>query len=74
VRESGCGIAADPDDPLAVAEAIRELRDDPNRLAEMGRRARETAGKYARVNELEKFALILEEAAQERPGGRHLEQ
>ena len=49
-------------------------REDPNRLAEMGRRARETAGKYARVNELEKFAAILEEAAQERPGGRHLEQ
>jgi len=63
VRESGCGIAADPDDPLAVAEAIRELRDDPNRLAEMGRRARETAGKYARVNELQRFAAIVEDAA-----------
>jgi glycosyltransferase involved in cell wall biosynthesis len=73
VRESGCGVTADPDDPVAVAAAIRELRDDPNRLAEMGRRARETAGKYARVNELEKFAIILEEAAQETPGGCHLE-
>ena len=74
VHESGCGGWADPDDPGAVAAAIRKLREDPNRLAEMGRRARETAGKYARVNELEKFAAILEEAAQERPGGRHLEQ
>jgi glycosyltransferase involved in cell wall biosynthesis len=73
VRESGCGITADPDDPVAVAAAIRELRGDPNRIAEMGLRARETAGKYARVNELEKFAAILEEAAQEKPGGRHLE-
>jgi colanic acid biosynthesis glycosyl transferase WcaI len=63
VRESGCGIAVDPDDPYAVAAAIRELRDDPSRLAEMGRRARETAEKYARVNELEKFAFIIEEAA-----------
>src|SRR5271163_598995 len=49
VRESGCGIAVDPDDPAAVAAAIRELRDDPARLAEMGRRARESANKYARV-------------------------
>jgi glycosyltransferase involved in cell wall biosynthesis len=73
VRESGCGITADPDDPVAVAAAIRELRGDPNRIAEMGLRARETAGKYARVNELQKFAAILEEAAQEKPGGRHLE-
>ena len=63
VRESGCGITADPDDPVAVASAIRELRNDPARLAEMGRRSRETAEKYARVNELEKFSLILEEAA-----------
>ena len=53
--ESGCGLAADPDDPDAVAAAIRELRDDPERLAEMGRRARETAEKYDRVNELQRF-------------------
>ncbi len=73
VRDNGCGIAVDPDDPNAVAAAIRELRDDPERLAEMGRRARETAEKYARVNELEKFAFILEEATKNSPGGRHLE-
>ena len=63
VVESGCGLAADPDDPAAVAAAIREMRSDPARLADMGRRARETAAKYARVNELEKFAAIIEDAA-----------
>ena len=62
VVESGCGLAADPDDPAAVAAAVRELRSDPARLADMGRRARETAAKYARVNELEKFAAIMEDA------------
>ena len=72
VVESGCGLAADPDDPAAVAAAIRELRGDPSRLAEMGRRARETAKKYATVNELRRFTEIMEEAATERNGGRHL--
>jgi glycosyltransferase involved in cell wall biosynthesis len=73
VRETGCGMAVDPDDPKAVAAAIREMRDDPARLAEMARRARETARKYARVNELRRFVEIVEEAAREKIGGDHLE-
>jgi len=64
VVESGCGVAADPDDPAAVAAAIRELRAQPLRLAEMGRRARETAAKYARVDELNRFIAIIESVAQ----------
>ena len=62
VTQSGCGLAADPDDPAAVAAAIRELRGDRARLAEMGRRARERANNYARVNELRRFLEIMEEA------------
>jgi colanic acid biosynthesis glycosyl transferase WcaI len=64
VRESGCGLAAD-------AAAIRAMRNDPEKLAEMGRRARETADKYARVKELDRFVGIIEEAVRERNGGRH---
>jgi colanic acid biosynthesis glycosyl transferase WcaI len=63
VREAGCGLTADPDDPAAVAEAIRALRKNPQRLAEMGRRARETAKNYARATELNRFLQIVEEAA-----------
>jgi colanic acid biosynthesis glycosyl transferase WcaI len=63
VVESGCGVAADPDDPDAVAAAICELRAQPALLAEMGRRARETAAKYARVDELDRFVAIVEDAA-----------
>jgi len=73
VVESGCGLAADPDDPAAVAAAIRELRSDPARLTSMGERARETSYKYAKVNELQRFVAIVEEAASHRKGGRHLE-
>src|SRR5277367_645152 len=67
VVESGCGVAADPDDPAAVATAIRELRAQPVRLAEMARRARETAAKYARVDELERFVAIIESVADAQP-------
>ena len=62
VTAAGCGLAADPDDPAAVAAAIRQLRDHPVRLAEMGRRARETAKTYAKVDELNRFAAVVEDA------------
>jgi len=71
VTESGCGLAADPDDPDAVASAIRKLRSDPARLIEMGRRAREIASRYARVNELRRFVEIMEEAGAPSQNGRH---
>lgn len=70
VTETGCGLAADPDDPAAVAAAIRELRGDPARLEEMGRRARETANRYVRVNELRRFVEVVEEAGAS-SNGRH---
>jgi len=73
VSESGCGVAVDPDDPFAVAEAIRRLRNDPASLATMAQRAREVANRYARVNELERFVGIMEDAAREKNGGSHLE-
>jgi colanic acid biosynthesis glycosyl transferase WcaI len=62
VADSGCGLTADPDDPQGVANAIRELRSDPVRLSDMGIRARGVAQNYARVNELQRFSVILEEA------------
>jgi colanic acid biosynthesis glycosyl transferase WcaI len=73
VVEYGCGIAVNPDNPAAVAAAICELRDDPVKLAAMGCRSREAAKKYARVNELEKFVCVVEQAAADFKGGRHLE-
>ncbi|MDE3116159.1 MAG: glycosyltransferase family 4 protein, partial [Pseudomonadota bacterium] len=72
VVEWGCGLAADPDDPAAVAAAIRELQRNPARLEIMGRRAREAAEKYARVNELQRFVRTIEEAVREKNGGHHL--
>jgi glycosyltransferase involved in cell wall biosynthesis len=72
VTEEGCGMSADPDDPDAVAAAIRELRSDPARLLEMGRRAQESAIRYARVGELQHLIEIMEDTCNHN-GGRHLE-
>lgn len=63
VREARCGIAADPDDPAAVAAALRKMRDDPIELTNMAQRAREAAKKYVRVNELKRFLEVIEEAS-----------
>jgi colanic acid biosynthesis glycosyl transferase WcaI len=71
VVQDGCGIVANPDDPAAVAAAIRELRSDPVQLSEMGKRARESAKKYARVNELQHLVEIMEHTCSNN-GGRHL--
>ncbi|HJY86612.1 MAG TPA: glycosyltransferase family 4 protein [Candidatus Acidoferrales bacterium] len=60
VRREGCGVAADPDDPRAVAEAVRRLRRGPSELADMGRRAREIADNYDRVKQFEIFTRVVE--------------
>jgi glycosyltransferase involved in cell wall biosynthesis len=67
--ESRCGLAVDPDDPAALANAIRRMRDDPAGLGQMGARARVVAEKYARVIELRRFADVIEQAAQSPDGG-----
>jgi colanic acid biosynthesis glycosyl transferase WcaI len=63
VRDFECGAVADPDDPAGVARAIRELRADPLRLVEMGRRARQASLSFARERELARFVAVIEEAA-----------
>jgi glycosyltransferase involved in cell wall biosynthesis len=40
LRESGGGIAVEPGDPQALADAVRELLDSPERRAEMGKAGR----------------------------------
>ncbi|HEY6465261.1 MAG TPA: glycosyltransferase family 4 protein [Candidatus Acidoferrales bacterium] len=63
VSGSQCGVVVDPDDSDALAQSIRALRDNPTRLAMMASRARDVASDYIRVNELERFTGIVEEAA-----------
>jgi glycosyltransferase involved in cell wall biosynthesis len=62
VSRTGCGVIVDPDDPAALAEAIRALSRDPELVVNMGRRARAIAPAYDRVGQLQRFMEVVEEA------------
>jgi colanic acid biosynthesis glycosyl transferase WcaI len=61
IRRSGCGLAANPDDPNTVAEAIRGVLHDSEHVRNMGLRAREIAVSYDRVKQLKIFTQTIEE-------------
>jgi colanic acid biosynthesis glycosyl transferase WcaI len=61
-EERGFAISADPDDASEVAEAVRQVFRDAERLRKMGEAARDAASGYDKVDELRKFVRIVEEA------------
>ena len=65
IRRTGCGMAADPDDPNRVADAIRSVLRDSEQLQSLARRARESAFSYDRVKQLRIFSETLEELVRE---------
>jgi colanic acid biosynthesis glycosyl transferase WcaI len=58
-EKMGFGVGADPDRPDELARVIRELANDPERIARMGEAALAAAPGYDRVKELEKFVKIV---------------
>ncbi len=60
ITDAGCGVVVDPDDPQAVAAAIRELAANPQRVANMSQRARGIARNYDKLSELKKFLSVIE--------------
>lgn len=58
----GFAVWADPDDPAQVADAIRGIATNPEKLRRMEEAARSAASLYDRVTELRKFVGIVEEA------------
>jgi colanic acid biosynthesis glycosyl transferase WcaI len=60
ITKAGCGVVVDPDDPAGVTAAIRELAAHPERVAEMGRRARAIAPDCDKLGELKKFVNAIE--------------
>jgi glycosyltransferase involved in cell wall biosynthesis len=65
IRRSGCGLAANPDDPNTVVEALRGVLHDSEQVRNMGLRAREIAISYDRVKQLKIFTETIEEVVRE---------
>ncbi len=59
--QRGFAVAADPDRPAEVVNAVRALASDPNKLKAMSEAARAAAPDYDRVGELQKFVKIIDE-------------
>jgi colanic acid biosynthesis glycosyl transferase WcaI len=65
IRGSGCGLAADPDHPNTIVEALRGVLHDSEQLRNMGLRARDIANSYDRVKQLRIFTETIEEVVRE---------
>jgi glycosyltransferase involved in cell wall biosynthesis len=64
LAEFGCGIAVPPDDPAALAAALRGLAESPARRAAMGRAARRLAEIHFDAGRIARdFAALAEQAA-----------
>ncbi len=61
IRRSGCGLAADPDDPNTVVEAVRGVLHDREQIRNMALRSREIAFSYDRLKQLKIFTETIEE-------------
>ena len=61
--QQGFAVAADPDKPAELVEAVRMLTADRNKLKTMGDAARAAAPAYDRVAELQKFVELLDSIA-----------
>ena len=62
LRESGCGVVANPDEPSSIVAAVRSLLADREKLAAMGRRAREAAPQFEQRKHLALFVKAVESA------------
>jgi len=61
IREVGCGICAPPDDPAAIAEAVRNLAGSAAERAAMGIRSRAyVEAHYSRTRVLEAFEALMD--------------
>jgi len=69
IKTNGCGLAVQPDDPEAFANALIELADSPERCKQMGINSRTLAEReFSRDHLGEQFVDFLEETATNKQG------
>ncbi|KFN51441.1 glycosyltransferase family 4 protein [Arenimonas composti] len=67
VRRSACGVQVAPEDPAAMADAIRGLADDPVRLERLRTNASSAAVEYSRETQAERMLRLMERTAEMGP-------
>jgi len=65
VLRTGSGLVADPDAPASVASAVQTLRAEPERLVEMGHRARLASYEFERHGQLQILVKAIEKVRTE---------
>jgi glycosyltransferase involved in cell wall biosynthesis len=70
LEQSGGGVAVPPEDPHALADAVRRLADSPAEAAEMGRRGKAFARTRLRSAQAERLEQILFSLVPETRGAR----
>ena len=60
VRRWECGVVADPDDPSDIATKVRFMLEDPERLRQMGERARTAGQQYRRPEVFQPLVRLAE--------------
>ena len=63
LERAGAGIAVAPEDPAALADAVRWLRDNPHAAGEMGEKGRAFARGRLRRAQAERLECLLEDVA-----------
>lgn len=61
VKDAGCGLVADPDDPKVVVSALRFVLRNGDVLRKMGRCARAVAGEFEMERQFRKFVRVVQE-------------
>lgn len=66
IRRTGSGVCVPPEDPAAMADAVRALADDPARMQTLRRTAREAAPQFSRDALARDMLRVLEAVARQR--------
>lgn len=66
IRRTGSGVYVPPEDPAAMADAVRTLADDPARMQTLRRTAREVAPQFSRDALAHDMLRVLEAVAGQR--------
>jgi glycosyltransferase involved in cell wall biosynthesis len=66
VRDANVGLTIAPEDPLALADAFRRLRDAPHEALQMGRRGRQCARAFDRTGAVGRWEELLMDLCQNR--------